>query len=43
MAAKGKMGGDVIKTAVGLAILGVTIFVVGYSFQVGKDVAAKRK
>jgi len=29
----------ILNTAIGLALLGVTIFVVGYAFQKGKDKA----
>lgn len=39
--AQKSMGGDIVKTAVQLALLGVTIFVVGFAFQKGKDRAEK--
>ena len=34
-------GKELVKTAVGLGLLGVTIFVVGFAFQKGKARAAK--
>ena len=36
-----KTGKGIVNTAVGLALLGVTIFVVGFAFQKGKDRADK--
>lgn len=39
--AKG-IGQEVMKTAIGLALLGVTIFVVGFSFEKGQ-IRAKQK
>mgnify|MGYP001051311278 FL=1 len=32
-----KSGKGIVNTAIGLALLGVTIFVVGFAFQKGKD------
>lgn len=40
MATTGRKGG-IINTVVGLAVLGVTIFVVGYAFKKGQNVATK--
>tara|TARA_B100000927_G_scaffold291578_1_gene294553 strand:+ start:3601 stop:3765 length:165 start_codon:yes stop_codon:yes gene_type:complete len=40
--AKG-LGKEVVKTAVGLALLGVTIFVVGFGFKRGQEAASKKK
>jgi|TARA_X000001036_G_C20647596_1_gene793660 transketolase C-terminal domain/subunit len=34
-------GKGIVSTAVGLAMLGVTIFVVGFAFQKGKERAGK--
>ena len=39
--AKEGLGGQAVTTAIQLALLGVTIFVVGFAFQKGKDRAGK--
>ena len=39
--AKEGLGGQALTTAIQLALLGVTIFVVGFAFQKGKDRAGK--